>query len=195
MIEFRIHGRGGQGNVAAAYLLATAAFEAGQTCQAFPAFGAERRGAPVTAFVRISDAPIHLRAQVREPDYLIVQDETLLQDGNITAGLKPGGGMIVNSSRDSATVSTQFNCRVQCLPATELAVEVLGKPIPNTSLLAGLLALTELLPAEALDKALADRFAGKVMQQNIALAARAAASVARGSWVHAAVVEQEQSDA
>ena len=78
MIEIRIHGRGGQGNVVAAYLLAAAAFDAGLQCQAFPAFGAERRGAPVVAFVRISETPIFRRNQVKHPAYLIIQDRTLL---------------------------------------------------------------------------------------------------------------------
>ena len=114
MIEFRIHGRGGQGNVAAAYLLAAAAFESGRMCQAFPSFGAERRGAPVTAFVRIDNRAIDLRAQVQTPDYLIVQDDRLLLDGGITHGLKPGEAIIVNSTLDAAGLSTQFGCKVFC---------------------------------------------------------------------------------
>ena len=188
MIEFRIHGRGGQGSVAAAYLLATAAFEAGRTCQAFPAFGAERRGAPVTSFVRMDDQPIHLRSQVRNPDYIIVQDDTLLQDANITAGLKPGGGMIVNSLRNSEDVAAEFNCKVVSIPATEMAMQTIGRPIPNTALLAGLLALTGLLPQEALAKALNDRFHGQVLENNLELIKRAAKAVPAGAW-------KEKSDA
>lgn len=91
MIEVRIHGRGGQGNVVAAYLLATAAFTEGWHAQAFPAFGAERRGAPVVAFVRLNDKPIRRRCQVAEPDFLIIQDEALMRVAGITDGLKSSG--------------------------------------------------------------------------------------------------------
>jgi pyruvate ferredoxin oxidoreductase gamma subunit len=185
MIEYRIHGRGGQGSVAAAYLLAATAFEAGYTCQAFPAFGAERRGAPVTAFVRIDKAPIHLRAQVHSPDYLIVQDETLLTDHGVTAGLKTGGGMLVNSKRRADDIAAEFGCRVACVPATQLAVEVIGKPIPNTALLAALLALTGVMPQEALAAALKGRFSGDVLNKNLALVARAAGAVTAGMWKEA----------
>lgn len=182
MIEFRIHGRGGQGSVAAAYLLAGAAFEAGYTCQAFPAFGAERRGAPVTAFVRVSDAPITLRSQVHAPDYLIVQDPSLLKNPGLTAGLKPGGGMLVNSTKDPDAVSAEFGVRAMCVPATEMAVEEIGRPIPNTALLAALLALTGDIPQSALAEAIRKRFHGAVLDKNLALIARAAQAVPEGAW-------------
>lgn len=182
MIEYRIHGRGGQGSVAAAYLLAAAAFEAGHTCQAFPAFGAERRGAPVTAFVRIDDKPINLRSQVAAPDFMIVQDDTLLLDRNLTAGLKPGGGMLVNSRKPAEEFAQHFDTRVVTIPATELAVEEIGKPIPNTALLAAFLALTGHLPQEALAAALRGRFHGEMLDNNLKLIARAAQSVEPGAW-------------
>lgn len=182
MIEFRIHGRGGQGSVAAAYLLAAAAFEAGMTCQAFPAFGAERRGAPVTAFVRIGHDPIHLRAQVREPDWLIVQDDSLLIDPNLTAGLKDGGAMLVNSGRDSAEVAQTFGCLALCVDATGMAVEEIGRPIPNTALLAAFLGLTGILPLDALATAIRGRFHGQVLDDNLRLIERAAKSVPQGAW-------------
>lgn len=182
MIEFRIHGRGGQGSVAAAYLLATAAFEAGFTCQAFPAFGAERRGAPVTAFVRIDKAPIHLRSQVHSPDFLIVQDATLLHDPALISGLKKGGGMLVNSTRSSDEVAKEFGCRTVCMAATGMAMEEIGRPIPNTALLAGLLALTELMPQDALIAALKGRFQGDILDKNLRLITRAAGAVPVGTW-------------
>lgn len=182
MIEFRIHGRGGQGNVAAAYLLAAAAFESGLMCQAFPSFGAERRGAPVTAFVRIDERQIDLRAQVRSPDYLIVQDDKLLRDGGITNGLKPGGAMVVNSTRNAEDLSAQFGCKVFCVPATDMAMQTIKRPIPNTALLASLLTLTGLLPLNDLKTALKERFTGEVMAQNLALADRAAAFTPIGLW-------------
>jgi len=182
MIEYRIHGRGGQGSVAAAYLLAATAFQAGQMCQAFPAFGAERRGAPVTAFARTDKHPIRLRAQVRTPDYLIVQDGTLLQDPGITAGLNPQGGMIVNSTRSSEDISETFGCRALCIPATDLAVEEIGRPIPNTALLAALFTVTGRFPLDALAGALRGRFKGPVLDANLRLIERAAGMVSAGAW-------------
>ena len=182
MLEFRIHGRGGQGSVAAAYLLAAAAFEAGYLCQAFPAFGAERRGAPVTAFVRIDDHPIRLRAQVRTPDYLIVQDDSLLIDPGLTKGLKDGGSMLVNSARASEEVAQTFGCRALCVPATDMAVEEIGRPIPNTALLAAFLGLTGILPLDALATALKGRFHGDVLARNLKLIERAAATVPANAW-------------
>ncbi len=182
MIEYRIHGRGGQGSVAAAYLLASAAFEAGHTCQAFPAFGAERRGAPVTAFVRIDNKPIHLRSQVRTPDFLIVQDDTLLLDREITDGLKPGGAMIVNTKRSDDEVAEAFSCRTKCIPATELAMEYIGRPIPNTALLAAFLTMTGHLPVDALAAALKGRFKGKLLDNNLALIQRVTGMVEPGAW-------------
>lgn len=182
MIEYRIHGRGGQGSVAAAYLLAAAAFEAGFTCQAFPAFGAERRGAPVTAFVRIDTQPIHLHSQVRNPDFLIVQDDSLLQDAGLTAGLKPGGAMLVNSARSGDDIAAEFGCKAVSLRATKLAVDIIGRPIPNTALLAAFLTLTGHLPQSALEAALRGRFSGPVLDKNLTLIERAAGMVPQGAW-------------
>lgn len=186
MIEYRIHGRGGQGSVAAAYLLAATAFHAGQMCQAFPAFGAERRGAPVTAFVRTAATPIRLRAQVRAPHFVIVQDGTLLQDGGITAGLREGGGVIVNSTRTNEEIAERLGCRALAVRATEMAVEEIGKPIPNTALLAAFLAATGLFPATSLAAALRERFSGEILERNLVLIERAAATVEPDIWKEAA---------
>jgi pyruvate ferredoxin oxidoreductase gamma subunit len=189
MIEVRIHGRGGQGNVVAAYLLASAAFAEGRYGQAFPAFGAERRGAPVTAFVRIADAPIRRRCEVLLPDFLIIQDQALLRVQGVLDGLKPGGGILVNSNRPSGELSAEFGREMVSMPATTLATEVLGRPVPNTALLAGFLGLTGMLPRGALVKALAGRFRGKVLEKNTQLIARAAELVEQDAWkeaIHAA---------
>jgi pyruvate ferredoxin oxidoreductase gamma subunit len=182
MIEIRIHGRGGQGNVVAAYLLAAAAAEEGRYVQAFPNFGAERRGAPVTAFVRIADRPIRRRCQVLEPAFLIVQDDTLLHLPDITAGLQADGAVLVNSSRDSAELAAQLGCEVVTLPAGAMAQQILGRPVPNTALLSAFLELTGMLPQSALIKVLAERFHGAVLDKNRQLVERAAAEVSSGSW-------------
>lgn len=186
MLEVRIHGRGGQGNVVAAYLLASAAIAEGRYAQAFPAFGAERRGAPVVAFVRIAERPIRERCQVLEPDFLIIQDDSLLHVPGVTAGLRPGGGALVNSHRSSAELKLEEHCDCIALPAARLAQEHLGRPVPNTALLAAFLALTGELPLTSLDKALTERFRGEVLERNRHLVEAAAAAVPRGKWQEAA---------
>ena len=133
------------------------------------------------AFVRIDDKPITLRSQVRTPDYMIVQDDTLLLDPNLTNGLNSRGAMLVNSRKPSAAFD-QFKTRVIAFPATELAVEVIGKPIPNTALLAAFLALTEHVPQKALAAALKGRFHGPVLDKNLELIAKAAGAVEQGEW-------------
>ncbi|MBR9970501.1 2-oxoacid:acceptor oxidoreductase family protein [Magnetospirillum sulfuroxidans] len=182
MIEVRIHGRGGQGNVVAAYLLATAAFETGRHCQAFPSFGAERRGAPVTAFVRIADHPIRRRCQVATPAFLVVQDAGLLHIPATLDGLIAGGGILVNSPRTSAELTQEYARPMTALPATALAQDILGRPVPNVALLSAFLALTGLMPAEALVKALAHRFKGDVLDRNTRLIEAVTHHVAAGAW-------------
>ncbi|MCU0935284.1 MAG: 2-oxoacid:acceptor oxidoreductase family protein [Gammaproteobacteria bacterium] len=185
MIEIRIHGRGGQGNVVAAYLLATAAIEEGRFGQAFPAFGAERRGAPVVAFTRIGDRPIRRRCQVREPAFLIVQDQALLQVPGVTDGLKAGGKILVNSSRPSEALSAEIGRDIVSLPATHLATQILGRPVPNTALLSAFLTLTGIVPREALLRSLGQRFKGPVLERNTQLVEAAAQQVEPGSWKEA----------
>ena len=182
MLEVRIHGRGGQGNVVAAYLLATVAINEGRFAQAFPAFGAERRGAPVTAFVRIARDEFRRRSQVREPAFLIVQDQSLLHVEGVTDGLPASGGILVNSSLSSRTLSAQLGRNTVAMPATALAKEFLGRPVPNTALLAGFLALTHMLPLESLVSSLADRFKGDVLDRNSRLIEEAAKQVPSGQW-------------
>lgn len=182
MIEIRIHGRGGQGNVVAAYLLAMAAFEEGRFGQAFPNFGAERRGAPVMAFVRIASRPIVRRDQVRTPAFLIVQDQALLQIPGVTDGLLPDGRILVNSTQSSLKLSEQLNREVIAFPATALAQQILGRPVPNTALLAAFFALTDLLPHEALRKVLAHRFKGNILERNLQLIQQAVEQVPAGQW-------------
>ena len=112
MKEIRIHGRGGQGSVTAAELIAVAAFEDKKFSQAFPAFGVERRGAPVMAFARISDKPIRIRSQVYEPDYVVVQDVTLLDVVNVASGLKSDGKIIINTDRPKEKLKLNTDARL-----------------------------------------------------------------------------------
>jgi pyruvate ferredoxin oxidoreductase gamma subunit len=180
-IEIRIHGRGGQGNVVAAYLLAAAAIRAGFQAQAFPAFGAERRGAPVTAFVRIRRSPIARRNEIEHPDMLIVQDPKLLAVPGTTAGLRADGGILVNAEAD-APLAAVAGARLVRLPASRLAEATIGRDVPNVALVAGLAALAGLFPPEALFAALEDRFRPEVAARNRQTAEAAAAAVTAGAW-------------
>lgn len=138
MYEIRFHGRGGQGAVTAANILAAAAFKQGYDVQAFPMFGVERRGAPVTAFTRMDDKPIDIKTQIYEPDTVVVLDPTLLEVVNVTDGLREGGEVIINSQKDPAHFSFE-GYRVFTVDATGIAVEnKLGtrtNPIVNTAIL------------------------------------------------------------
>lgn len=183
MTEIRIEGRGGQGNVVAAYMLAEAALEAGEFSQAFPSFGPERRGAPVSSFVRIADGPIRRRCQIEHPLYVIIQDSSLLHVPGIAAGVRAEGGILINSPKDVGELRVPAGvAHVASFPATSLAMQFLREPIPNTALLAAFLSLTGLLPLWALERVLAHRFSGEALQRNVRLMLEASARVARDSW-------------
>jgi pyruvate ferredoxin oxidoreductase gamma subunit len=182
MIEIRIHGRGGQGNVVAAYLLAMAAFEEQRYGQAFPNFGAERRGAPVMAFVRISDKPIRRRNQVLHPEFLIIQDQALLHIHGVLDGIVAQGNVLVNSTVSSEELSQQFGLDIVSIPATNLAKQILGRPVPNTALLAAFLGLTGMLTQESLAKVLQKRFKGATLEKNLKLIESAIDMVPLNHW-------------
>jgi pyruvate ferredoxin oxidoreductase gamma subunit len=155
--ELRIHGRGGQGSVTAAELIAVAAFEGGVFAQAFPAFGVERRGAPVQAFVRFDDKIIRKRSQVYEPDYIIVQDSTLIKDVNVFQGVKKGGIVIVNTEK-VPDYKVPEGVKLITIDATTIALKAIGLPITNTSLMGAFAAASGEIKFSALENALNHRF-------------------------------------
>jgi pyruvate ferredoxin oxidoreductase gamma subunit len=175
--EVRIHGRGGQGVVTAAELLSVAAFDEGLHAQAFPSFGSERTGAPVVSFCRFGDSPIRTREPIAEPGALIVQDPTLLHQVDLFAGLRPDGYVLINSSRGFeqlglAELLERFRPeRVLSVPATALAREHLGRPLPNAALLGGFAALTGALRLGSVIAAIRERFHGEAGERNAAAAA------------------------
>jgi pyruvate ferredoxin oxidoreductase gamma subunit len=179
MLQIRIHGRGGQGVVTAAELLSVAAFEQGRHAQAFPSFGSERTGAPVVAFCRIDDRPIRLREPILKPDVLLVQDPTLLHQVDVFQGLHADGYVLINSRRGFAELGvTELTDRFRqdrliTVPATAIALEHLGRPLPNAVMLGGFAALTGLMSIDAVAHAITDKFKGEVATRNIE-AARAA---------------------
>jgi len=179
MFQVRIHGRGGQGVVTSAELLSVAAFDEGRHSQAFPSFGSERMGAPVMAFCRIDDKPIRLREPVMEPDALIIQDSTLLHQVDVFAGFKRDGYILINTSKSFEALGlAEFvkDCRQDRLcsvPATDLSVKHLGRPMPNVPLLGGFAAISGRIKLESVVMAINDRFSGKVAAANIAAATEA----------------------
>ena len=176
MFQVRIHGRGGQGVVTAAEMLSIAAFEEGRFAQAFPSFGSERMGAPVMAFCRIDSREIRLREPVMKPDALIVQDATLLHQVDLFSGLTPGGYILINSTRSVDELGIgEFVCdfpadHVRIVPATQLALELMGRPLPNAALLGGFAAITGQLKLESVANAIRRKFSGKVAEGNVAAA-------------------------
>jgi pyruvate ferredoxin oxidoreductase gamma subunit len=170
--ELRIHGRGGQGSVTAAELIAVAAFEGGVYAQAFPAFGVERRGAPVQAFVRFDDKKIRKRSQVYEPDYIIVQDSTLIKDVNVFLGVRKGGIVIVNTEK-APDYNVPDGVRLITIDATNIALKTLGVPITNTTLMGAFAAASGEIKFSALENALRRRFKGEMGAKNIAAAKQA----------------------
>jgi len=173
MKEIRIHGRGGQGAVTAAELLAVAAFLEGKWCQAFPHFGVERRGAPVAAFTRIDSKQIRLHQQVYNPDYVIVLDASLTKSVNVAEGLKENGLIIINSSKTPKQLGLENN--TVTVDATKIAVKEIGKPITNTTMLGAFAGATKEIDVESLVSAIKERFPEKLAKANEA-AIRAAFS-------------------
>lgn len=185
MLQIRIHGRGGQGVVTAAEMLSIAAFEQGRHAQAFPSFGSERTGAPVVAFCRIDDQEIRLREPILAPDVLIVQDATLLHQVDVFQGLQPEGYVLINSKRSFpelglADLEQRFRReRLATVPATEIALKHLGRPLPNAVLLGAFAALSGLIKLDAVAHAVRDKFGGTVADHNVAAATEAFAFVRR----------------
>ena len=183
MFQVRIHGRGGQGVVTAAEMLSVAAFDEGRHAQAFPSFGSERMGAPVVAFCRISDREIRLREPIMEPDAIIIQDPTLLHQVDVFAGLKKDGFILINTSKtfDQLGLGDMIRDwrheRLCTVPAMELALKHVGRPVPNVPLLGGFAAIAGVLKIESVIKAISERFSGKVAAGNIAAAKEAYAIV------------------
>lgn len=179
MLQIRIHGRGGQGVVTAAEMLSVAAFQQGRHAQAFPSFGSERTGAPVVAFCRIDDREIRLREPILAPDVLIVQDPTLLHQVDVFQGLRPDGYVLINSKRSFdelglGDIAQQFRHeRLLTVPATEIAMKHLGRPMPNAVLLGAFAALTGLITLDAVAHAIREKFNAKLAQNNVAAATEA----------------------
>lgn len=139
VVEFRWHGRGGQGAKTAALLLADVAFKTGKYVQGFPEYGPERMGAPITAYNRIGDSEIRVHSNIYHPNFVVVVDEGLLESVDVAKGIKDGGAVVVNSSRSPQEVRNEirdFDGKVYTIDAKKVSVTCLGKYFPNTPMLA-----------------------------------------------------------
>jgi len=169
LIEIRWHGRGGQGAVTSAELVARAAISEGQYAQAFPSFGPERRGAPVQAFVRVDrEKPVRVRMEIIEPDVVVVLDPGLLPIVNVTSGLKANGVVIVNTRKQAEQIRREFgiSSTLAVVDATKIARELLGVPITNTTMVGALLKATGVVGLESLVEPTQERF-GRLAERNI----------------------------
>lgn len=168
MIEIRWHGRGGQGAVTSAEMLALAAISEGKYAQAFPSFGPERRGAPVQAFVRVAGQQIRVRSSITEPDVVVVLDPGLLKIVDVTSGLKSGGIVVINTTKTAQQIRDEFKikARIATLGATKIAQEVLGVPITNTTMIGAMLRARDIVKIESLSDPLKQRF-GRLGDRNI----------------------------
>jgi pyruvate ferredoxin oxidoreductase gamma subunit len=193
LFQVRIHGRGGQGVVTAAEMLSVAAFKEGRHAQAFPSFGSERTGAPVVAFCRINDREIRLREPVLQPNALIIQDPTLLHQVDVFSGLVRDGYILINTTRtfDALGVGEfvrDFDAAHLCtVPASELAMKYVGRPVPNAALLGGFAAATGRISLASVAAAIRETFSGKIAEGNVAAASEAFEHVAKslGEATHA----------
>jgi len=173
IVEFRWHGRGGQGAWTASELLARTALDEGKYIQSFPEFGPERMGAPVTAFTRISTEPIRLHCAIYDPDVVVVLDNTLLKSVPVTSGLtRDDSVLIINSTKEPSVVRKNLGVtkgKVWTVPATEIALRILGAPITNTALLGCVAKATNIVTLEGIQKTLKGRFRQDLAEKNFAV--------------------------
>lgn len=161
MIQIRIHGRGGQGAVTAAELIAIAAFKNGKEAQAFPSFGVERTGAPLEAYARIDERPIITHEQIYHPDFLIIQDASLIGAADLTAGCHKKTVAIINTAKNKGSLRLGLpEKNIHTIDATKIALEILGKNIVNTVILGAFAKITGLVGLESLKQAIKEKFAG-----------------------------------
>lgn len=173
MLEIRFHGRGGQGAVTSAELLAQAAIEEGKYARAFPSFGPERRGAPVSAFCRIDDKPVTLRTSIDSPDVVVVLDPSLFSAVDVTRGLRKDGFLVINTKKEPGRFMFHRLKQLAAVDATQIAQEILNRPITNTVLLGALVRLLPVVKVESLISAVQNRFSGKIADLNVQALERA----------------------
>lgn len=167
MKEIRIHARAGQGAITTATLLGYAYFLEGKYSYAFPHFGAARMGAPMNAYLRVDNKPVKLRCKVYEPDYVIVVDASLMRSFNCLTGLKENGLAIVNKGSDVESLNDKSKKKIYIVPANDIAMKAIGRPLGNTALLGAYAAVSQEIKLDSLLEAIKKRFQGKAQEGNI----------------------------
>ena len=167
MKEIRIHARAGQGAITTASLLGYAYFLKGMYPYAFPHFGAARMGAPMNAFVRVDTKPVRLRSQIYEPDYLLVVDATLMRGFNCFSGLKENGVAIINEKEGANVPKVKTKQKIFVIPATDIAMKTIGRPLGNTALIGAFAAATDELDLDTILEVIKKRFTGKAQEGNV----------------------------
>lgn len=189
MVEFRWHGRGGQGAKSACLLLADVAALEGKFVQGFPEYGPERMGAPITAYNRISEKRCPIHSNIYYPDYVIVVDESLLDSVNVTGGLKESGALIINTPSSPQEIRPRlpgWNGKICTIDARRISEEILGRNLPNTPMLAATVKVSGVLNPERfladIEESLKHKFAAKpqVVEGNMAALKKAMEEVQEG---------------
>jgi len=180
LTEIRWHGRGGQGAKTAATMVAMVALEEGKYSQGFPEYGPERMGAPIRGYTRIADRPIRLHCPITAPDIVVVLDATLIGADNLADGLKPDGAIIVNTHESPAAIREKLGIshgRVYTVDATRIAIETIGRPIPNTPMIGALVRVSGAMKLETvfhdIEKKFLKKLGQRVVEGNIAAVKRA----------------------
>jgi pyruvate ferredoxin oxidoreductase gamma subunit len=167
MREIRIHARAGQGAITTAAILGKAYFLKGEYAYAFPHFGAARMGAPMNAFVRVDNKPVRIRSQIYEPDFVIVVDSSIMRAFNCLAGLREDGVAIVNQREGVQIPRAKLKQKIYVVPANNIAQQTIGRPLGNTALLGAYAAATGEIDLETMQKAIQERFTGKIREGNM----------------------------
>jgi len=171
MLQIRWHGRGGQGAKTAAGMVAEVAITAGRYAQGAPEYGAEREGAPIKAYTRISEKPIRVHDAIYYPNVVLVLDETLMESESVDEGLSEDGVLLVNTKRSPAEIRARLKLkgrRLHTIDATGIALEEIGRPIPNTVMIGALLKVTEAVSAKAIEKSIRKKFGAKLSEAMLA---------------------------
>jgi len=186
MVEIRWHARGGQGAKTAATLVAAVALEEGKFSQGFPDYGPEREGAPIRGYTRISDGAIYVHSAIYTPDIVVVLDSSLLDSVDVTEGLKDGGVVLVNSPLEPAEIREKLkldNAKVYTVDATQISIDEIGRPIPNTPMMGALMKVVPLLKLETILEDVEKKFKSKgekIVQGNFRAIRRAFEEVKEG---------------
>lgn len=167
MYEIRLHGLGGEGVVRLSEIIGQATVESGKWAHSFPFFGTEIRGAAVKAFTRVDDKPITVRSYIYEPDVLVLTNDVLLDNPDVTLGIRPETIFVVATKQSKEDLEKRFGCTVYPVDAVDIAYEVLGKPITNTIVLGALIAATDIIKIEAAEESIRSSFPEKIAEKNI----------------------------